>query len=110
MTNWKVFENLPDAVLPDLPACYVVYLDGKLTYIGHTSNLRKRLYGGHQINFARYSHTIDTPWGFADSVRVKAHFGTRYGEWAMRELRLIHKLRPPANCVGSTKKRRTSCA
>lgn len=106
-TRWVQLDPLTSA-LPSLPACYVVYLDGRLTYVGQTTNLRARLRRGHLINYARYSALIDTPWGFCATVTVKARFADRYGDWAMRELRLIHRLQPSGNCVGSTRARRAA--
>ena len=89
---------------PDLPCCYAVYLDGRLRYIGQTTSLRKRL-RGHKIDTARYSDGYRTAWGFFDKVAVKARFATKFGDWAMREMRLIRRLQPDLNCVGSTRKR-----
>lgn|SRR5579863_8856195 len=39
---------------------------------------------------------------------IKAHFGTRFGDWAMREVRLITYLRPRLNCVGSIRPRKNA--
>lgn len=71
--------------LPPLPCCYCVYLDATLLYIGQTNNLRER--------FAYHSAHKKFPRGFY----LKARFGDRYGDWAMRELRLIRRLQPPMN-------------
>lgn len=92
---------------PPVPACYVIYLDGVLSYIGQTIDLRKRM-AAHKIDVCRYSSHTNTCWGQFDQVIVKAHFGVRYGDWAMRELRLIRRLSPPMNFVGSTRKRKAA--
>lgn len=104
-SQWETIdgENGPLG-FPPLPACYVIYLDGVLSYIGQTTNLRKRI-AGHKIDICRYSNHVSSVWGQYRSIRVKVNFGTRYGDWAMRELRLIHRLQPRLNCVGSVKQR-----
>jgi len=68
--------------LPPLPCCYCVYVDGQLVYIGQTNNLRERV--------AYHAGHCKFPAGFG----LKARFGDRYGDWAMRELRLIRRLSP----------------
>lgn len=103
-TRWVHLDPAFQAFFPRKPACYVVYLDGVLSYIGQTNNLRTRI-AGHGIDLCRYSEGYQTPWGSFDSVVVKARFGTSMGDWAMREIRLIARLAPPMNCVGSTRKR-----
>lgn len=72
-------------------------------YVGQTSDLRKRL-AAYNIRLT-FGDNFNTKWGFFDSVVVKAHFGLRIGDWAMKEIRLIHRLQPEFNCVGSRKKR-----
>lgn len=96
--------DLGTAIAPDKPACYAIYLEGQLSYVGQTANLRKRL-AGHGVEISRYSDSYKTPWGCFKLVVIKARFGTRFGDWAMRELRLIERLQPPLNCVGSIRKR-----
>jgi len=104
--KWITCDPSLAFTIPALPACYVVYLDGEIKYIGQSTNVRKRLqnynircgYGGGYI----------TPWGYFDNVRVKIKISTKYGDWAMRELRLINRLQPPLNCVGSVKRRQST--
>lgn len=88
---------------PSQPGCYVVYGDGELLYIGQTSNLYKRL-AAHNIRYG-YSNNILAPWGSFSQVVVKYRKSRRYGEWAMVEARLIKRIQPPFNCVGSVRKR-----
>lgn len=102
-SKWVVFEGTEPYLMPNSPGCYVIYLDGLLSYIGQSSNIRKR-FQNYQIRQG-YSSLIFTPWGQFESVITKVHFGDKYGDWAMRELRLIKRLQPQLNCVGSTKKR-----
>jgi hypothetical protein len=90
----------------EMPACYAVYLDGSLSYIGQTTNLKKRF-----LNYGittGYGDSFVTPWGSFSTVRVKVRYASKYGDWAMRELRLIRRLKPAFNCVGSTRKRAVS--
>lgn len=104
-SKWLTIDPLEVRPVPALPGCYVIYLDGVLSYIGQSANLRKRFFG-HGINYARYSNWIVTPWGYFRSVHAKVRFASNLGDQAMREVRLIHRLRPPINVVGSTGLRR----
>lgn len=105
-TKWIVFDaGMCSLLAPAEPGCYVVYIDGKIAYIGQSINVRKR-FSMHGFNFAHYSNDYDTPWGQFDSVVIKVRFGDRYGDWAMRELRLIKRIKPHLNCVGSIRKRK----
>lgn len=96
MSGWKLFR-LP-AVLPRAPGVYAVYLDGALTYIGQTVDLRNRM-SEHDIRHG-YAQNIITPWGDAKDVVLKVGTSRKYGDWAMRELRLIRRLRPSGNRRG----------
>ena len=42
-TRWVLFDPSVSFGVPILPACYAVYLDGDMRYVGQTMNLRKRL-------------------------------------------------------------------
>lgn len=96
-------DDLPEWLsIASLPGCYVVYVDSKLVYIGQSMNVSKRV-KNHEINFARYSSLIQTPWGQFKSLKLKVHYSVKYGDWAMRELRLIKKLNPKFNKVGACK-------
>lgn len=97
-SRWVSFEGGMLSV-PRKPACYVVYLDGELSYIGQCSDLAKRL-SAHGIRVG-YGGGTFTKWGQFRSVVIKARFGVRLGDWAMREIRLIHRLQPRFNCVGA---------
>lgn len=96
-------DDLNESV--ERPACYAIYIDGELAYIGQTTNFRYRMESGHRMNWARYSNAVTTRWGIFREVKVKAHFGVRFGDWAMREVRLITRLKPRLNCVGSIRPR-----
>jgi hypothetical protein len=101
-SRWVSFDGW--VILPHQPACYVIYLDGELSYIGQTTDLSKRI-AGHGIRIGYGSGYITNDWGYYDNVVIKARFSTRFGDWAMRELRLIARLQPRLNCVGSTRRR-----
>jgi len=84
--RWVSFAAFGEHRLPPYPCCYVVYsADGALLYVGQTLNLRDR-FSAHK-----------TAGSFSPDARLKVRFGTRYGDWAMREARLIYRLRPPMN-------------
>lgn len=103
-SRWVVYDIDAGLVFfPRLPACYAIYLGGELAYIGQASDLAKRI-SAHGIRTG-YGSTLITKWGCFRSVVVKARFGTLMGDWAMREIRLIHRLQPRLNCVGALKKR-----
>ncbi len=85
--RWIHFTTPENGSLPPYPCCYCIYVGGALAYIGQTNNLRERiLYHRAKRKF---------PTGFT----LKARFGERCGDWAMRELRLIRRLRPKMNAL-----------
>lgn len=96
---WKSIDFLKDRLnLPVVACCYIIYFDGELKYIGSTNNLRNR-FSGHAIRYG-YAKNIHTPWGdFPSSIGViiKYRPSTTYGDWLMREARLIKKIQPPFN-------------
>ncbi len=96
--------NLADTgLIQNTPGVYVIYGDDQILYIGQSSDVGKRILN-HRIRYS-YSNYILTPWGKHLSIKIKVSYSKRYGDWAMRELRLIKKIQPPHNCVFSTKKR-----
>ena len=102
-SNWVTVDiGNPHWKFPDIEACYVVYCDGQLTYIGCAENLRKRFHC--RFEYARYSATINTPWGGFLNVKVKYRPSRRFGDWAMIELRLIRRLQPKGNRKGIRRK------
>jgi hypothetical protein len=88
------FENT-SLRIPAQPACYAVYMDGALAYVGQSRNLRSRIAAHHLRD--GYANNFHTPWGSCRALLVKARFSDKFGDWAMRELRLIKRLRPPQN-------------
>lgn len=87
------------------PAVYAIYVDGVLSYVGQTVNLRNRM-KMHNIRFS-YGNSIIIPWGdgCCKSCVVKASYSLRYGDWAMRELRLIRRLSPQYNVLHANKRK-----
>jgi excinuclease UvrABC nuclease subunit len=82
--------------LPAVPACYVLALDGEVVYVGQTLNLQARFYA-HRIKH-RKDDSWRTAWGdLTGDLRLKVKFGQRYGDWCMREARLIDRLKPRFN-------------
>jgi excinuclease UvrABC nuclease subunit len=75
---------------PAVPAVYVVYVDGFVYYVGSTANLRLRM-----IN--TWNHKNEDANLRPRSVVVKFSISRRYGDWRMREVRLIRRLHPRAN-------------
>jgi hypothetical protein len=82
---------------PRVGGCYAIYVNNVLSYIGQASDLRIRLV--KHLSENRYSDSYRTPWGtFAfREVRVKVKLSKHYGDWAMWELRLLRRVRPPFN-------------
>jgi hypothetical protein len=87
MSRW---QTLPRPIPYSHEGCvYAIYVDGGLEYIGQTTNLT------HRISTHRSPASI---WR-GKNISVKVSFNRKYGEHAMRELRLIAKLNPPLNKV-----------
>lgn len=99
-SRWFSYNFLgPRDCPPARAGCYVIYLNGELSYVGQTKNLRARI-AAHVYAYRPESDSYLTRWGEMKQVDVKAHFGLRYGDWLMREARLIRRLRPRLNIVG----------
>lgn len=100
--RWVKYNPLEDRIESG-PGCYVFYLDGQLTYIGQSADVKKRI-ASYRLRYG-YNNCVLTPWGDAFTVHVKIRYSLRYGDWAMRELRLIKRLQPFGNCVGSVRRK-----
>jgi hypothetical protein len=94
MSAWKTV-NL-DAIYPTCSACYAVYVDSEVAYVGSTECLATRLHK-HGIGIAGYSSSIKTPWGWFGNVVIKYRPSRKHGDWAMVELRLIKRIQPKFN-------------
>lgn len=74
------------------------YYRAEPVYVGQTNNLSARI-DRHQIR-PGYGAEWHTPWGDVPNVvgvSCKYRLSRRLGDWAMWELRLIHKLQPRFN-------------
>jgi excinuclease UvrABC nuclease subunit len=103
--RWHLIDPTSYQQLPDLPGCYVIVVAGQPFYIGQSMSIRAR-FTTYRIRHSWGSHRERmTPWGCFEDVVVKVKFGRRYGDWLMREARLIRRLQPVMNCVGSVRPR-----
>lgn len=84
---WYTYERFD--IIPRWPCCYAVYLDGELVYIGQTENIFSRI-RGHRWTRRNWFQS-------GKKVVIKVKLSRKYGQWAMDEVRLIRKLRPPDN-------------
>jgi hypothetical protein len=79
--------------------CYAIYIGGSLVYIGQSGNLRLRF---RRWGFCkRELDYFITPWGDVrvGDLKVKVAYSRKFGDWVMRELRLIRRLRPKFNKI-----------
>jgi len=84
--------------LPNAPATYVIYFDGDMVYIGSSKDIRNR-FSGHAFRY-NYGKEIITPWQeIPNTVAITLKYKTtkKIGEWSMREIRLIYRLKPLFN-------------
>ena len=99
--------------MPSDPGCYVIYADGVVIYVGQAINVFRRLraynfrYGYGRAQMCSFE---SEPTFTCGELSVKVRFADRYGDWAMRELRLIKRLKPRFNCVGGGMLRRKTNA
>jgi hypothetical protein len=105
--NWTTAKYGSDQwdSLPKIPACYVLYYDGKLVYVGSTSNLRHRI-TSYRIRYS-YGNSvfIGSDYNEVSTVTLKYRLTRKYGDWAMIELRLIRKLKPQLNKLHKQERR-----
>lgn len=88
----------------DAPGVYVFYVDDELVYVGSSVRLRHRVneYGYYRARDGNFVTNWQTNgW----KVWVKVRYSDKYGDWLMRELRLIRRLEPPGNVKHSRKRR-----
>jgi len=96
---WQIFNLMEDTrKMPTSSGVYAVYLNHELVYIGSSNNLRNR-FSGYAFRHS-YGKTFITPWievNRDESMVVKFRETKKLGEWAMREIRLISRLKPIFN-------------
>lgn len=85
----------------NVPGVYAIYLDDELVYIGQSALVKKRVFS-HGIHYG-YGLRMFTPWQRCKDCYFKVRYTTKYGDWAMRELRLIRRLHPKYNQIGTRK-------
>lgn len=96
MARWIEHDPTMYHHLPNKPACYAVQFDGRTVYVGQTTMLRTRFNRRFRPGYS--NRTTFTPWGPVTArVTMKYRPALRYGDWAMRELRLIRRLQPEYN-------------
>lgn len=99
--RWVTFRFADPADLQDIPACYVVQVDGVTVYVGQTSSLRTR-FKGHNFRAVwppDHDPVMVTPWGHVEisRVRFKRRISVLRYDWLMHEARLISRLSPLFN-------------
>lgn len=98
MSRWQSFTRQTIGNVPDCPGVYVFVVNGVVVYVGQSMRMRERLYT-HKIR-AGYSKNIILPWceiSSTCSLIIKCKPSRRMGDWAMWEIRLIHRLQPEHN-------------
>lgn len=91
-SRWRKFDVWS---APDWPCVYVIFILGKLSYVGETRNLKSRIFAHRHKGML--AGDVDL-----ESVHIKAKISRRFGDWATDEVRLIERLRPPMNLKGVT--------
>ena len=98
MSSWQKYPFRKFNQIPNKPGVYVICIDGLPVYVGQSFDVRSWLYA-HNIRYG-YARNILLPWGSIPDnqlVSVKVGFSKKYGDWTMRELRLIRRLQPKYN-------------
>lgn len=107
-SRWEVVNRSFESIaMPYAPAVYIAMEGKRVIYVGQTGNFRKRI-PAHNIVFNPAEMTWFTPWGEFKDFRIKVSTGGLYGSWAMRELRLIKKLKPEFNCLHGTRAKKAN--
>lgn len=93
-TRWFQFDPLRGDWPPAVPGVYVFLVPGQVLYVGSGVDIRARV----------KSHMRSTPstrrfasWWNCEDLYGKWSPSVRRGDWAMREIRLIRRLRPASN-------------
>lgn len=95
---WHRSNPVAPPQCPAAPGCYVIYLDRQIIYIGQSENLWNRI---RKYEIRLVGDRYVTPWGIGDRVEMKYKLSSRYGDWLMREVRLIRRLQPRGNKRGN---------
>jgi len=97
--RWKEYPLFAGrGSLPRMAGVYAILFDGQLVYIGSSTDIANR-FSEHKIRYG-YGKNIITPWGdvSADTqITIRIKRSALRGDWAMWEIRLIHRLKPQFN-------------
>lgn len=111
MSEWVAYNLFEREQIKPLAGCYVIYAqepncDNAVVYVGQAADVKSRI-RNHKIDCQKYSSNIYTPWKIyppATKLTVKIKYQRLLGDYAMREIRLIHRLKPCFNIVGKRRK------
>lgn len=97
--RWREYQLFAGrGSLPRFAGVYAIFFDGTLVYIGSSTDISNR-FSEHKIRYG-YGKNIITPWCDLPSstqITIRVKRSVRRGDWAMHEIRLIHRLRPEFN-------------
>lgn len=107
MGRWRVANINGKGKRSDIPAgpgVYVFIRDGRVVYVGQSVSLRARLtnYRPTYLGPPNYGEAA-IGWKYHPIQRgcvLKISESKRWGDWLMRELRLIRRLKPEHNSYG----------
>lgn len=96
--RWTRFNPYNKKTLPDCAGVYVIYRGRRIIYIGSSTRMRHR-WSAHCLDAcpAMYHMKAAKPWPLFDSLSGKYSLSRRLGDWAMREIRLISRIKPKMN-------------
>lgn len=96
--RWQQIKIGDGTRLRNDPGVYVIFGDGAVVYVGSSTHVAGRL---KEHGLRRCHSGVTTPWGTFECVLVKVAYTRRFGDWLMREARLIHRLNPTGNTIGT---------
>lgn len=101
MSRWQTVDDLDETTndVPKLPGVYVIFVDKILYYIGSSNNLYTRM----RTSFQQKNGSPLRE----STITVKYVITRRYGDWLMREARLIRRLNPSMNVLSRLEPCRT---
>lgn len=98
MSHWVTSDPFSTWKLPTCAAVYVISINGVAVYVGQSNSLRQRIQF-HKFRYG-YGRNMILPWcDIHDTNHVTIKYKTTkvIGDWAMWEIRLIHRLQPRYN-------------
>jgi hypothetical protein len=100
--NWHAFDETAEySDFKTEPGVYVIFGDGVVQYVGSSKNIRQRLAGRIPRTVYETPEQTQLPvrtiWGVFREFEIRIRYSTKYGDWLMRELRLIRRLKPLQN-------------